>query len=289
MSAVPITTSLPGLAERFDVFFVDQFGVLHDGSIAYPGAIDALAALKDSGATVVMVSNSGRRSAPNEDRLRRLGFREGSWDHFLSSGEVAWRMFQGGHGHAPLVAGSRVMVLTRGDDTSSVEDLQLDLTATGADAELILLSGSEGDLRSFEEYREMLAPAAARDVPMVCTNPDNIMLTPVGPRFGSGRIAQMYEEMGGSVTWIGKPYPEIYRAALEDLGQPDPTRVVGVGDSLEHDVAGARGVGLSAALVRTGVIDGIADANLEALYVEQDLRPDFILPAFTWQAGRGGG
>ncbi|RUY94525.1 TIGR01459 family HAD-type hydrolase, partial [Mesorhizobium sp. M7A.F.Ca.CA.002.15.1.1] len=70
------------LAERYNVFLLDQFGVLHDGTRPYPGAAAALSALKRAGKTVVLVSNSGRRAQPNESRLMKLGFEPGSWDHF---------------------------------------------------------------------------------------------------------------------------------------------------------------------------------------------------------------
>ncbi|TGQ96366.1 TIGR01459 family HAD-type hydrolase, partial [Mesorhizobium sp. M1C.F.Ca.ET.204.01.1.1] len=84
---------IAALAERYGVFLLDQFGVLHDGQAPYPGAVEALSTLKRAGKTVVLISNSGKRARPNEDRLLKLGFEVGSWDHFVSSGEVAWRRF----------------------------------------------------------------------------------------------------------------------------------------------------------------------------------------------------
>jgi HAD superfamily hydrolase (TIGR01459 family) len=282
MTPAPVPeTGLAALAARYDVFLVDQFGVLHDGSAAYPGAVEALAALKQSGATVVLLSNSGKRSGPNEERLAALGFRLGSWDLFLTSGEVAWRMFGGAYGHPRLAPGTRVMVLARGDGRSALEGLPVDAGAGAQDADLVLLSGSEGDRHALDAYREMLAPAVRRGVPLVCTNPDKVMLTPSGPKFGAGRIAELYEEMGGRVAWIGKPFPQIYRAALEELGGPDPARVIGIGDSVEHDVAGAKASGVSAALVRSGILADADAASLEALYARHQARPDFVLPAFA--------
>ena len=46
------------------------------------------------------------------------------------------------------------------------------------------------------------------------------MLTRAGLQPAPGAIASLYEEMGGKVEWIGKPYPEIYRAALALIGNP---------------------------------------------------------------------
>ena len=44
---------------------LDQFGVLHDGQKPYPGAIEAVTALADSGRSVLIISNSSRRMHPH--------------------------------------------------------------------------------------------------------------------------------------------------------------------------------------------------------------------------------
>ncbi len=281
MSRPPEQTSLAALADRYDVFFVDQFGVLHDGSAAYPGAVAALAGLKALGKTVVLLSNSGKRAAPNEQRMARLGFDAGSWDFFVSSGEVAWRSFAGELGVPRRPEGTRCLLIARDGDRSAVDGLGFDLVGDSGGAEIVVLAGSEGDRFELGHYRDLLAPAAEASVPLVCTNPDMIMLTPLGPRFGAGRIAALYAELGGQVEWIGKPYPAIYEAALRLVGAPDKARVVAVGDSIEHDIAGARNAGIGAALVRSGILAELDAAALDALYREHRARPDYILAGFA--------
>ena len=81
---------LSALADSFDLFMIDQFGVLHDGVSPYPGAIECLASLKASGKGVVLLSNSGKRAAANIARLADLGFSHELFDHVVTSGEVAW-------------------------------------------------------------------------------------------------------------------------------------------------------------------------------------------------------
>lgn len=267
------------LAERFDVFVLDQFGVLHDGVAPYPGAVDALAQLKAAGKRTLLMSNSGKRSAPNETRLVRLGFMPGSWAHFLSSGEVAWRMLEADLRQASTL---RCLLIARDGDRSAVNGLPLTLTQDGAEADIVLLSASEGDRYDLDHYRRLLAPAATRGIACLCTNPDRIMLTPDGPRFGAGRIAALYEELGGKVTWIGKPFAQIYTTALEMLGDPDPATIVCVGDSVEHDIAGGRAAGLKTALVATGILETAGDGERAALFAEHGTTPDFLLPAFRW-------
>ena len=273
------------LMERFDVFLVDQFGVLHDGQAPYPGAVKALSGLKAAGKKVALLSNSGKRSRPNESRLAKLGFPVGSWDLFLSSGEVAWRRFAGSREAGQNYDGSRCLLLSRDQDRSAIEHLDIQIAGGGEEADFVLIAGSEGDRISLEDYRALLAPAAARAAPAVCTNPDKIMLTAAGPCFGAGRIAELYEELGGKVTWIGKPFPEIYRAALADLGKPDPSRVVALGDSVEHDVAGAIGAGLAAALVRSGILAGMTEIELQGVFGRHGVTPDYLLDGFVAPRG----
>jgi HAD superfamily hydrolase (TIGR01459 family) len=276
---------LSALVRRYDVFFVDQFGVLHDGQKAYPGAIEGLERLKASGGTVVLLSNSGRRARPNEERLLRLGFHPRSWDLFVSSGEVAWRKFDGETAEPGLRPGAKCLLIARDGDRSAVDGLDLDLVEDGAKAEIVLLAGSEGDRFPLDHYRALLEPAARARVPLVCTNPDRIMLGMSGPTFGAGRIAEVYAELGGTVEWIGKPYPEIYRAALDLVGNPPLDRVVGIGDSIEHDIVGAANAGIASALVRSGILADLDRAGLEALYRQHGVRPDHVVARFAISAG----
>jgi len=267
------------LAERYQVFLLDQFGVLHDGQAPYPGAVKALLALKRAGKTVVLISNSGKRAKPNEDRLLKLGFAAGSWDHFVSSGEVAWRSFNDMAASGKLRPGTKCLLISRDNDRTAIEGLPFVLTEAGEDAELVLISASEGDRHDLDHYRQLLAPAAARKVPCFCTNPDRIMLTAAGPRFGAGEIADLYESLGGSVTRIGKPYRAIFAAALALAGEPERGSVVCVGDSVEHDIAGGKGVGVATALVLGGILADTPD--LAAVFDEHRAWPDYITGSFS--------
>ena len=271
---------IAGLIDRFDVFFLDQYGVLHDGAAPYPGALQCLRMIRTAGRKIVILSNSGKRAAENERRMAQLGFVPDMWDLFLSSGEAAWRMFAEGVDFRP---GMKCFLVSRDNDRSAISGLGVEAVKDAAQADVILLTASEGDRLDLEHYRRLLAPAATSGVPCICTNPDKIMLTRAGPKFGAGRIAEIYEEMGGRVTWIGKPFPAIYEAAMQAVGRPQKSRVLCIGDSPEHDIAGAKSAGLASALVRTGIHAGMSDHELLALCQQHGAIPDFILPGLLWQ------
>ncbi|MER8647187.1 TIGR01459 family HAD-type hydrolase [Mesorhizobium sp. M0586] len=283
MSAKPVEhlNGVNQLAERYDVFLLDQFGVLHDGTSPYPGAVEALSALKRAGKTIVLISNSGKRAGPNESRLLKLGFEPGSWDHFVSSGEIAWEFFHDMAASGRLLRNTKCLLVSRDDDRSAIEGLPFALTKDSDDAGLVLISGSEGDRYDLEHYRRLLAPAAARQVACFCTNPDKIMLTEVGPRFGAGQLADLYESLGGSVTRIGKPYPTIFGAALALAGNPDRSTVVCIGDSVEHDIAGGLAAGVATVLVLSGILADTPD--LFDLFDTMDAYPDYTMDGFRFR------
>ena len=270
------------LADRFDAFLIDQFGVLRDGTGPYPGAIETLSSLKRAGKTIIILSNSGKRSAENDRRLAALGFERESWDWFLTSGEVAWRILQSESPTGISGTVGKCLLISRDGDTSPLDGLDLERTDSGDDADFILLAASEGDVYPLAYYETLLAPAARRGVPCLCTNPDKVMLTRQGTAFGAGRIAELYEELGGTVRWIGKPFADIYATARTFLGPIETDRICCIGDSIEHDIAGAAAAGLTSVLVTTGILETATDVERAQLFAEHGAEPDFILPTFIW-------
>ena len=276
-----IETTLPDLAGRFDAFLVDQYGVLLSGAGAYPFAPAALSRLAETGKPVILISNSGRRSAPNEERLTRLGFDRASYRLVLSSGEAAHAELARRIGR-DIAPGAAVLVISRDGDLSGIEGLDLHATDAPAEADIVLLAGSHGERLTLDDYRAQLADPAARGVPCLCTNPDMIMLHPGGTAFGAGRIARLYEELGGPVEWFGKPYPLIYGVAARMLEGVEPGRVLCIGDSPAHDIRGGQQAGHATALVRTGVHAGDSLEEVMAHCEEEGARPDFLIPDFSF-------
>lgn len=277
-----MTTHIKGiesLHDDFDLYLIDQFGVLHNGSEPYPHAIEALEQLKLRNKQVVIVSNSGKRSAVNVVRMEGLGFSADLFNHFITSGEIAYRYLKS---HLKASAVKNCFLIARDNDTSAVADLDVQLSAKPDDADMILISGSEAEKYSEDDYRELLGLAAQQNIACICTNPDKQMLTPAGLKFGAGRIAQIYEDLGGQVQWIGKPFPALYQYILTLYGDYDKHRVLCIGDSLEHDVAGGQNAELKTLLVKTGILTDVDDEQLQEQYRQYDVVPDFVAPEFIF-------
>jgi HAD superfamily hydrolase (TIGR01459 family) len=265
------------IASSFKAIFFDQYGVLHDGRKAYPGARDTLSALKSRGVTIVVLSNSGRTSAANAERMAALGFEPELYDLLVTSGDVARTLLKRGRFPALLAPAARCFVISTGGDDEFASTLGIKPAAHSDEADLIIIAGSQADTVSLDDYRAALAPAARRGTPCMCVNPDKLMLTTSGNAPGAGRIAEIYEELGGVVTWVGKPFPEIYRAAAELARIENPRDVLCVGDSVEHDIAGANRFGAFAALVRTGILADLSDKELAAEIGRHEALPDYVI------------
>jgi HAD superfamily hydrolase (TIGR01459 family) len=270
---------ITALLEQFDVFLVDQFGVLHNGRVPYPGAHDALQLLRRAEKRVVLVSNSAKRAAPNMERMRKLGFDDGLYDAFITSGEAAFRMMQGGI--LGLSAGRKTYVLAMDEDRSFMAGTGLVEVAEPDEADLLIIAGSQAPRVSLVDYRQRLMPMAASKVPALCLNPDKLMLTGNGMVFAPGAIADLYIELGGTVRWIGKPFRDIYEIALKAIGAKPGDRIMGCGDSIEHDVAGAKSIGASALLTLGGILKDASASEIEAEIARHEAKPDYIVPLFA--------
>ena len=272
-----MTVSIQGLREiegEFDAFIIDQFGVIHDGKKLYPDASAAMAGLKAAGKKVAILTNSGKRRAANHARILAMGIPGVQFTGVVSSGDVAYAAISSGKfGHF----GSAMIVGRDGEDYA-FDGLGMTFTTDPGVAALLIVLGSNAPKTSLADYRRQLAPAARRAIPAICCNPDLEMLTSQGLQPAPGAIAKLYEDLGGIVTWVGKPYVEIYQHALDLVGNPDPARTLAIGDSLLHDVKGGVGAGLKTALVRTGIATGLSD---EAILNARPA-PDYLLPSLCW-------
>jgi hypothetical protein len=96
-SATPLA-SLLELADQYDAFLLDQFGVIHDGKTAYEGAVEAVSELQRRKKKIVIISNSSRRRSDTLARLRSMGFGPCAGDEafdvppisVVTSGDLVW-------------------------------------------------------------------------------------------------------------------------------------------------------------------------------------------------------
>jgi HAD superfamily hydrolase (TIGR01459 family) len=267
--------------------------VLHDGARPYADALDCLARLREAGKRVVLLSNSGKRTAVNRARLAEIGIAESLYDAVVTSGEATWQALAARKDPFYAGLGARCYLWSRDGDRSVVDGLPLEVVEGVEDADFLLLGGVEDDAR-LEDFGAVLEAAARRGLPMVCANPDIVAVQPNGV-FGMapGAVAHHYEQLGGTVSYVGKPHRPIYEVALQALGNPPHAEVLAVGDSMAHDVAGGAAMELDTALVMAGIHGRLFDpargasanrAAMEQLALEYGVLPRWVLPSFRWRA-----
>lgn len=282
------TNLIPGLSavvDDYDLFLIDQWGVLHDGENLHDGALNTLQELRKTGKTVIILSNSGKRVEDSYARMERMGITRDLYDHVVTSGELVYRNFQANEDPVFKSLGRKFIAFTWGEANISVaEGSGHEKVDSVEEADFILCTGTDqGDL---EYYRPFLEKALERKLPLICANPDFVSVAPDGSlNMCPGMVAKEYEDMGGTVRWHGKPLLETYEYC-KSLA-PGCDRILGIGDSLRHDVKGANDAGGHSLFVCGGIHDHeighppshVALANLFDIY---GIEPTYSVEKFRW-------
>ena len=273
------------LAEQYDGFILDLWGVIHDGVSPYPGAVDCLRRLRDAGKRAVLLSNAPRRAHVAAEAMRSMGIVPEDYTGIVTSGEATHVLLRDRSLPEFAALGRRLYHLGPDRDRNVFAGLDVEVVARPAEADFFLNTGPD-DLRSptsIEPYEAELRAGVAAGLPMVCANPDLEVIRGGARLICAGALALRYEALGGEVLWVGKPDAAVYRPVLDLLGVP-AARVLAVGDSLRTDIAGARAAGVAS----TWVLGGIHAEELatqeaaEAAARQAGLAPVALLPAFRW-------
>jgi HAD superfamily hydrolase (TIGR01450 family) len=324
--------SFAELVDCFDGFILDQFGVIRDSDYALEGAPECVTELVKSGKKLVILSNSSSLSSATVERLPKFGFDPENFVGAVTSGQEACHYIK------DKFQGKKALFITwkSGNVSSAMEFMEscgnVEVTDVVEEADFILLHGAEvlrgpgvvgeaveQSLGSFSETGEMsvidpiLQKCTTQKLPMLCCNPDFIMVKPDGTRAhmpGSfrnvrinrfilidthsdhysftGTIADRYKSMGGDVTIFGKPHVQHFEACLRDLGLPKD-KVAHVGDSLHHDVVGANNSGIASIFVAGGIHrdelgselgEVPSQEALEKLFAKHGTTPTHVVPMF---------
>lgn len=277
---MPAETTLTELCDYYNTFLIDQYGVIRDDLGIYPGAKTALKYLKKRGKNVVIISNSGKGSQLNISRLESIGVTSEHFDHVVTSGEVA-AGYLNSLPQPDKRARRRCLTISDGADISLAERTGMVSVNLGDIADLIVFAGSEAERLSLDFYLKSLTTYAEAKTPAICVNPDIWKLYKNELVPASGKIAKIYEELGGRVEWIGKPYPLLYQSALALADVTDSANTICIGDSVDHDIKGANVMKLASALVLTGVSGKLTKAQLTSHFKATEKKPKFILPMFS--------
>lgn len=249
---IPVLKRAGDLLARYDVLISDVWGVVHDGLWALEPACEALMAYRERGGTVVLLSNAPGPSQQVANLLDAKRVPREAWDRLVTSGDVTRALIaQSHHKRAYHIGWQSDRAVFDGLDVTLVDEDKAD----------IVVATELNDYRTEtpEQYRPLLERFARRGLPFICGNPDLVVHVGEDLLPCAGALATIYEELGGSVAWAGKPYRPAYDLALAAAADArggrsvEPGKVLVIGDAVRTDLAGARLMGFDSLFIAGGI------------------------------------
>jgi HAD superfamily hydrolase (TIGR01450 family) len=313
-----IIDGIADLAATSDAWLVDVWGVMHDGKTPFPEAVAACRAFRASGGTVLLLSNSPRTSERVAQQLDGIGVPRESYDAILSSGELTRAALKeraefpspvdakhrsattrggvrgGGAkdtGSAHISTRTRIHHIGPERDRPTFDALAVEFASVDA-AEIAVCTGLlDDETETPDDYRATLQALLARGLPMICANPDKRVERGNKMIPCAGAVAELYESLGGVVTWFGKPYAEAYAGARRLVaslrgGEVPLGRLLAIGDGADTDIKGAFDAGIRSVYIASAVSLGkgvaLSQASLDALFAPRPHKPIAAMTGLRW-------
>ncbi|MBM3633239.1 MAG: TIGR01459 family HAD-type hydrolase [Alphaproteobacteria bacterium] len=284
-------TGIKDVIDHYDAFIIDLWGVIHNGIKPYPHALETLKNLKDLKKTTLLLSNSPRRVFASEAHLAEMGLPRDLYTHIYTSGEDTHQGLKNRPDAWHQRLGQRLYHIGPAFHHPMYDGLPYEKASTPDEADFILMTGAE--YTHINDYEEILNKGRERRLPMLCANPDRVVVHNGKIILCSGGVAHRYEEMGGDVFYHGKPYPAVYQPVLKLLDGTPTSRILAIGDSLTTDIKGAQSYHIDGVLVMSGIHheDLLDDYKLTAntptllqnLCAQRDITPRYAVTNMNWE------
>jgi HAD superfamily hydrolase (TIGR01459 family) len=283
-AAPPLIEHFATLARDYDALLCDVWGVIHNSIVAFPETCAALEQFRQTGGSVVLISNAPRPEAGVIRMLDRLGVARSVYDRIMTSGDVTREFVARRLGHVYHLGPER--------DRPIFSGLEIEFGPIET-AEYVVCTGLfDDETEGPEDYRGLFEQMKARNLLMLCANPD--LLVERGERlvYCAGALAELYGSLGGEVLYAGKPYRPIYDEALAVIAAARGTqsmRVLAIGDSVRTDLIGARTLGLDCLFITGGIhAEELGDRDnpdlvrLGEILASADVHPRAVMRRLVW-------
>ena len=251
LALLTFTEHFEALAPHYDVVLCDVWGVVHNSIVAVPSACEALARFRAQGGTVVLITNAPRPGAVVLRQLEQLKVAHDVYDGIVSSGDVTRGVIAGR-------PGDRTFHIGPDRDLGIFAELDVRF-GTAETADYVVCTGLfDDDDEAPEDYRPLLTTLRARNLFMICANPDLVVERGDRLIYCAGALADLYHSLGGEVLYAGKPHRPIYDDALTLAAKQRGHRValdrtLAIGDSVRTDLKGAATLGVDCLFVTAGI------------------------------------
>ena len=262
---------LSRIFNQYDAFIIDLWGVMHDGIRLNVSAINAVRKLSENGKKVIFLSNAPRPAKKVVEFLKKLNMEERLLKNVLTSGEVAMNSFKKNK------FGEKFYHLGPQRDDSLFLEIKKNKTSIEK-CDFILCTGLfDEEEDNLEFYKKLLKNFINKK--FVCTNPDLTVHRGRDEEYCAGKIAEVFENLGGKVIYFGKPHQEVYHSCLKE----DQKTLV-IGDNLNTDIKGANNMNLDSIFITNGVHKSEInnDELLEKLFKDYKVSAKYFQKELTW-------
>ena len=269
-------TTLKEIEDKYNIFFIDLWGVIHNGLELFESVKNVLNRLKKKNKVIFFITNAPRRSFIIADQLNDFGLSKNFYDHIVSSGEITWLSLKKHYEKKKcfMIGPPRDYHLVEGLDIEVVEDY-----SKGVD--IIINTGPWGDDDILENYTDLLNSLIKFNSLMICSNPDKTVIRGKNFMICAGLLAEYYEKIGGEVIYYGKPHNNIYEFCYKLI--EGENKILVIGDSLENDIKGANLQKLDSVLITDGIhrdVNNNKDIDkekLDDLIKKKNIKPKFVM------------
>ena len=225
---------------KYDAFFIDLWGVIHNGIKLYPDAVEVLENLNKLNKRFVLMSNAPRPSKSVKKFLLKLKLNKIFLKNIFTSGEAALKSLQSNmHGKNFYHLGPKRDASLFGRFKNNRRGLE--------NADFILCTGFlDSHENSLDYYKDLLKKYI--QLKMVCTNPDLVVHRGSERAYCAGTLAEIFKKLGGKVIYFGKPYPEIYKFCIKK-----DEKVLIIGDNIRTDIKGANNMKFDSLFIMDGI------------------------------------
>lgn len=277
------------LSDSYEYFVFDLWGVIHDGNDLYPGVVEKISQLRQKNKKICFLSNAPRRASKAAEVLTRLGITKDLYDFIVTSGEAAYFDLKKNQENGFKDFGKNYLYIGPKKDLNLLDGLDYKMVQQAKDADFAITTGFDDDNSTIDEKLPQLIDAKNYNLPLICANPDFIVVRQNGKEaLCAGILGKEYEKMAGKVIYYGKPHQEVYKMMSELFKIDYSAKILAIGDSFETDICGANNFKIDCVLVTSGILANKlevkfgekADKNkLEVICASYNLFPNFVIPS----------
>ena len=235
-------TGLKSIVDSYDLFFIDIWGVVHNGIRLYDNSIEVLENLSNLNKEFILLTNAPRPSSTVVNFLKKMGLNK-FFENVFTSGEAALKYLIKDLKNKKFFhigPSTRDFELFKSFEKNKVLNIK--------DADYLLCSGLFDDHSdNLNYYKSLFFEHISKK--MICTNPDLIVDRGDKREYCAGSVAKIFEEIKGEVIYFGKPYPPVYNLSSETKNK----KVLCIGDNLNTDIKGANIQNYDSLLITNGI------------------------------------